>query len=263
MEIREEGGLKYLHRIESILLADDSRLITLDDVRQLDGQVAALLLELPQREMGGLLPDFETLEGISAWCSDHDIRLHLDGARLYECLPHYHKTASEIADLFDSVYISFYKGIGGVAGAILAGPADFVHEAKVWKRRQGGDLISLYPYIVAADYYFERRIRKMAQYAGWARELASYFNQLPHIHTRPGVPVTNMFHVHVDRPPAIVAPFFQAVTEETGIGFAASLMPAASGSYFEVSLGDAFERVPQDRLEKAFGYLGEMLQTLN
>lgn len=259
LEIREEGGLKYLHRLESVLLGTDSRLITLEDVQRLDGQVGALLLELPQREMGGELPDFATLRAISEWCRARDIKLHLDGARLYECLPYYQRSAAAIADLFDSVYISFYKGVGGVAGAILAGPGDFIQEAKVWKRRHGGDLISLYPYIVAADYYFDRRVSKMGQYVAWARELAPYFNRLPGTHTRPEVPPTNMFHVHTNRPPAAVEPLLAAVTDETGIGFAGGVMPQGSGSYFEISVGDAYERIPQNRLEAAFRRLSDAL----
>ncbi len=85
----------------------------------------------------------------------------LDGARLFESLPFYQKSAADICVLFDSVYVSFYKGIGGIAGAILAGDRDFIEEAIVWKRRHGGDLISLYPYIPSADYYFNQRIDRM------------------------------------------------------------------------------------------------------
>lgn len=263
LEIREEGGLKYLHRLESVLLGTDARLITLEDVHGLDGQVGALLLELPQREMGGELPDFETLQAISDWCRARDIKLHLDGARLYECLPYYQKSAAEVAELFDSVYISFYKGVGGVAGAILAGPGDFIQEAKVWKRRHGGDLISLYPYIVAADYYFDRRVPKMSQYVALARELASYFNRLPGTHTHPEVPPTNMFHVHLGRPPAVVEPILAAVTEETGVGFAGGVMSRGTGGYFEISVGDGYERVPKDRLDAAFRRLSDALGSLN
>lgn len=121
LEIHEEDGLKELHHIETVLLAEKNRVIELEDVLGMEEDIACLLLELPQREIGGQLPDYNTLEEISRYCSDKGIKLHLDGARLLEILPYYQKTASEICSLFDSVYISVYKGIGGIAGAILAG----------------------------------------------------------------------------------------------------------------------------------------------
>lgn len=200
LEIHEQDGLKELHHIEPILLADTDRLISLEDVTNLNEDIACLLLELPQREIGGQLPDFSELVKISEYCQSKGIRLHLDGARLFEVLPYYQKTAEEICALFDSVYVSFYKGIGGIAGAILAGNDTFTTQSKVWKRRYGGDLISLYPYIISSEYYFKRRIHHMGEYYENAKELARRFNQCHHMETCPIEPVSNMFHVMFSAP---------------------------------------------------------------
>ena len=175
LEIHEQDGLKELHHIEPILVGDENRLMTLEEIQALP-DIACLLLELPQREIGGELPPFEELVAIHEHCREKGIHLHLDGARLFESLPYYEKEASEICALFDSVYVSFYKGIGGIAGAILAGPKAFCDTSKVWKRRYGGDLISLYPYILSADYYYELRKDKMAEYRNEAVRLAARFN---------------------------------------------------------------------------------------
>ncbi|KAF4324589.1 hypothetical protein G195_002060 [Phytophthora kernoviae 00238/432] len=70
LEIHEEDGLKELHQIESILLADEDRLIRLEDVEGIDEEISCLLLELPQREIGGQLPAYEELEAISSYCRD-------------------------------------------------------------------------------------------------------------------------------------------------------------------------------------------------
>jgi len=189
LEIHEEDGLKEIHKIESILLADKNRVIELEDVLNLRESVSSILLELPQREIGGQLPSFDTLVQISEYCQKYSIRLHLDGARLLEVLPYYQKSAAEVCALFDSVYLSFYKGIGGIAGAILAGDKEFIQQSKVWKRRYGGDLISLYPYILSADYYFDRRAHKMGQYYQSAKELAHLYNSCHGISTLPIEPV--------------------------------------------------------------------------
>lgn len=261
LEIHEKDGLKELHQIEPILLADPNRLIGLADVMNLPDDIACLLLELPQREIGGQLPEFAELEAISAYCREQGIKLHLDGARLFEILPYYRKSAAEVCGLFDSVYISFYKGIGGVAGAILAGQPEFAQESKVWKRRHGGDLISLYPYILSADYYYEQRIGKMELYYEQARELAGMYNRCSGITTLPEIPVSNMFHVHAGLSSRRMEEVLIEICGETGVGFSHYVKErTAGGSYFEVSIGDRYDAVPGDKLLQAFELLDEKLK---
>ena len=263
LEIHEEDGLKELHHIEPVLLADKSRVISLDDVLGMDEDIACLLLELPQREIGGQLPDYRTLEEISAYCREKGIKLHLDGARLFEIIPYYQKSAEEICSLFDSVYVSFYKGLGGIAGAILAGEKAFTEESKVWKRRHGGDLISLYPYIISADYYFDQRIPKMAQYFEEAKELAALYNQCHEVETKPAIPVSNMFHVHVHVSKQELEPILLAVYEETGLGLTSYLREThAEECYFEVNIGDRFAAVPKEKLRKTFEVLDEKIRAI-
>lgn len=251
LEIHEQDGLKELHPIKTILVGAADRMMTLDEIKALP-DIACLLLELPQREIGGVAPAFSELETISGYCRERGIRLHLDGARLFEMLPYYEKTAAEIAGLFDSVYISFYKGLGGIAGAILAGPTAFCQTARIWKRRYGGDLISLYPYIVSADYYYELRKDRMRQYYTDAKELAARFNALPGIHTTPEVPVSNMFHLHFTGQAADVSPKLEQVQEETSLGFVGYLVDKDGYCSTEISVGDAYAELDPQTLESGF-----------
>ena len=260
LEIHEEDGLKKLHGIEPILLADKERVINLEDVTGLDEDIACLLLELPQREIGGQLPEYQTLEAISRFCREKGIKLHLDGARLFEVLPHYGKTASEICDLFDSVYISFYKGFGGIAGAILAGSEAFTEESKVWKRRHGGDLISLYPYIISADYYFDQRVGRMDQYYEDAKELAAHFNDCEGISTLPLKPVSNMFHVIFHYPQKQIESILIDVYEETGVGLTGYVKEITENECaYEVSIGDQYQTIPKEKLQATFTLLNKKL----
>ena len=124
LEIHEQKGYELLHGLHGRLVGERSRLLTLDDLRATPGPLAALLLELPQREIGGQLPSWSDLEAQVAWARERGVAVHMDGARLWESGPFYERSYAEIAALFDSVYVSFYKGIGAIAGAALAGPAD-------------------------------------------------------------------------------------------------------------------------------------------
>lgn len=263
LEIHEEDGLKKLHGIEAVLLADKERVITLDDVLNRKEEIACLLIELPQREIGGQLPDYEELVAISQYCREKGIKIHLDGARLLEVLPYYQKTAAEVCDLFDSVYLSFYKGIGGIAGAILAGDEAFTTESKVWKRRHGGDLISLYPYIVSADHYFEQRKHRFPKYYENAIELAQLYNECHAIVTRPAIPVSNMFHVHVEVPKEKLEPLLVTIYEETNVALTHYLREdKETGCYYEVSIGDRYDQVPKEDLKRAFQLLNEKIKAL-
>ncbi|GIO61689.1 threonine aldolase family protein [Paenibacillus cineris] len=261
LEIHEEDGLKELHHIEPVLLADKDRLIRLEDVERMPEDVSCLLLELPQREIGGQLPDYGELEAISAYCREKGIRLHLDGARLFEVTPYYGKTAAEICSLFDSVYVSFYKGIGGISGAVLAGSPDFTERSKVWKRRHGGDLFSLYPYVVSADYYFDRRIGRMEQYYEDAKELAALYNECHGVTTRPAVPVSNMFHVHIQLGKERLEALLVDIISETGIQLNHYVKDNGdSESSYEVSIGDMYAKVPKERIRDAFRALDRKLK---
>ncbi|KIL51101.1 threonine aldolase family protein [Jeotgalibacillus campisalis] len=263
LEIHEEDGLKELHNIETVLLTDRDRVIDLKDVMNMEDGVAAVLLELPQREIGGQLPSFETLEKISQYCSERGIRLHLDGARLLEVLPYYQKSAAEVCALFDSVYLSLYKGIGGIAGAILAGDRDFIKQSKVWKRRYGGDLISLYPYTVPADYYLDLRSSKMEQYFREAKEVAERFNSCYGISTLPEVPVSTMFHVHFQHSKEQVGPLLLQIEQETEIGLTNHLKEINEQScYFEVHMGDMYSEIPKELVTRAFDLLDKSMKHL-
>ncbi|MBP2116089.1 threonine aldolase family protein [Paenibacillus silagei] len=263
LEIHEQDGLKELHHLEPLLLGSADRLITLEDVKGMGPGVACLLLELPQREIGGQLPEYAELEAISGYCREQGIRLHLDGARLFEVLPYYGKTAAEVCALFDSVYVSLYKGIGGIAGAILAGSREFTETSKIWKRRHGGDLISLYPYIVPARYYYRQRIGRMSKYYEQAKELAALFNSCHKVSTLPEVPVSNMFHIHFALPLEQLAPVLIGIYNETGIGLTPRLKPTGGAScYYEINIGDHYGEADQTALRSMFRLLDERLKQL-
>ena len=133
---------------------------TLTDLKwsesMLTEKVAALLLELPHRELGGKITPWEDIVRLQEWCRGRKIALHCDGARLWEATAAYEKTPAELASLFDSVYLSFYKGLGGMSGAMLCGSTAFCDEARIWLRRFGGNLYTLLPYIASSYDGYQR-----------------------------------------------------------------------------------------------------------
>ena len=104
--------------------------------------LAALVIELPQREIGGRLPSWDDLVAQVEHARSRGAAVHLDGARIWEAGPFYGRPLAEIAALFDSVYVSFYKGLGGLAGSMLLGEDDVITEARAWRQRHGGTLFA-------------------------------------------------------------------------------------------------------------------------
>ena len=196
LEFHEEKGYERLHGLHARLVGDPNRLITLDDLEGIREPVAALLLELPQREIGGLLPSWDDLVAQVGWARERDIAMHLDGARLWESQPYYGRPYAEIAGLFDSVYVSFYKGLGGIAGAALGGDAALIAEARVWQRRQGGNLVTLHPFVrVAAEVALDERLDRISVHADHARALAAALTEVEGVEVVPDPPQTPLFHV--------------------------------------------------------------------
>ncbi len=254
LEIHEQDGLKELHYIESFLLGDKDRLFTIEDMMGMP-DMAVVLFELPQREIGGQLPSWDHLVEMVSACKARGIHTHLDGARLYECLPYYGKTAKEVADLFDSAYLSFYKGFGGVTGAMLAGPKDFMNQAKIWKRRYGGDLYRLYPYIISADTAFELRKNRMTAYYKNAVKYAALLSQVEGVSILPAVPVCNMFHVHFTESEAVIRDQLIQVMTTCDVALLGGLMSLENGGVkSEMTLGDAYGEVPESKIIEAIEY---------
>lgn len=141
-------------------------------------QIGTLLIELPQRELGGLLPTWEELVALTGWAREQGIALHMDGARLWESQPWFDRPYAEIVGLFDTAYVSFYKGIGGLAGAGLVGSAETIARARVWQKRHGGTLIHQYPYVLAARKGLRERVGRMGAYHAHAVAIAAALREV-------------------------------------------------------------------------------------
>ena len=255
LEIHEQAAYSALHGLRSRLVGDRNRLITLADLEGIAEPVAALLLELPQREIGGQLPEWDDLVAQTEWARGRGLARHLDGARLWEAAPHYGRTPGEVAALFDTVYVSMYKAPGGIAGAALAGPADVMAEARVWLRRHGANLIHLFPYVLSARLNLRKRLPRMAGYRDRAISLAAALTALPGVRVLPDPPQTRMFHLYLpgDRDQLIAGS--AAIAERDGVLLFRNLRTTDMPGYHvaELSVGDATEALTDAEIAGLFG----------
>jgi threonine aldolase len=237
----ERHGYQRLHGLQPILIGNIDTQLRLKDVEAISEPLAALFLELPQRELGGRLPEWDELAAMTDWARSRDIPLHMDGARLWECASYYGRGYAEIAGLFDSVYVSLYKILGGIAGSALAGPADVIAEAKVWLRRHGGNLIHLYPLVISARIGMERHLPNIDAYCRRAREIALVLGVIPGIEVAPEPPQTNMMHVYLLGDAERLMDAALDVSEQEGVWLYSRLQstPRDRWQRFELSIGSA------------------------
>ncbi len=196
---RHEGdAYQRLHGLTGRPAGDQDRLMTLDDLTGIAEPAAALLIELPQRDLGGQQPDWEDLRAQVEWAGGRGAAAHLDGARLWESAAGYGRSPAEIAALFDTVYVSFYKGIGALPGCCVAGPADILAEVREWRQRMGGTLFGLWPSAASALNCLRRRLPLMPEYLSHARAVAAALDGVAGVRIVPDPPQVPMMHLLLD-----------------------------------------------------------------
>jgi threonine aldolase len=213
----------------------------IDELRAVREKLAAVLFELPQREIGGQLPPWKALREQVDFVRKRGAAVHMDGARLWESTPFYGKTPAQVAALFDSVYVSFYKGLGGLAGACLAGEEDFIDEARAWRKRHGGTLFGMWPNAAAALAGLRARLPLMPRYVAHAQAIAKQLRGVDGVEIVPDPPQTNMMHLHLRVTEAALRRSAWRLARERGIYTwpRSSPGPTAPVRVVEFTVGDA------------------------
>jgi threonine aldolase len=195
--VHEKSNYQLLGHFHALQVGERHRPWTADDLAAIPDKLGAVAMEVPMREIGGQNPSWTELEAIKAHCRGRGTHLHMDGARLWEAAAGYGRSPFEVAAGFDSAYVSLYKGVGGLGGALLAGSAPFVARAAEWFRREGGNVIHRSPYVVSAAMQFDARLAAMPAYFARTEWLYDILGAHPLIRPNPARPQANMLHLHL------------------------------------------------------------------
>ena len=224
--LHEREAYQALFQLHGAVVGDRLRPITAADLEAEHQSLACLLVELPIREAGGQLPAWDELEALKSLARDRDIALHMDGARLWECRAFYGRPYAQIAEGFASVYVSVYKGLGGISGAVLAGDTDFIAEARLWRRRMGGTLYHQSPMIASAAMRLEARLALMDACYARALSLAEALADVPGFKVNPARPHTNMMHLYIEAPAEAVLERRDEIAARDGVWLIGGAKPA-------------------------------------
>ena len=197
LDWHEGRGYQRLHGLIGVPAGEIGAPLTRSTLDAIQELPAALLLELPQRDLGGTLPEWNDLVAQVSWARERGAAVHMDGARLWEAAPWYGRPLAEIAALFDTVYVSFYKGLGAIAGCCVAGPTDVVAEVSDWRTRHGGRLFAMWPYAASALTSLRTRLPRMPTYYQHALAIAAALSNLPGVEVIPNPPQSPMMHLQL------------------------------------------------------------------
>jgi len=129
------------------------------------------LLCLENTTWGKVLPQ-DYLASAKSFADEHGLALHLDGARIFNAAVAQGISAAEVAAPFDSVSACLSKGLGCPVGSVLAGPADFVKEAKRWRKMLGGGMRQSGILAAAGIHALQNHVDRLAEDHANARLLA-------------------------------------------------------------------------------------------
>ncbi|MBN8674667.1 MAG: aminotransferase class I/II-fold pyridoxal phosphate-dependent enzyme [Chitinophagales bacterium] len=104
--------------------------------------IGAVSIENPVRRTDGRMIPVEEIRKISEYCRSNNIPLHLDGARIYMAAAWSGVSVKEYASYFDTVYISLYKYLGAVNGAVLCGTKTVIDKMPHLIKIHGGTVFS-------------------------------------------------------------------------------------------------------------------------
>ncbi len=151
-----------LSGLNLVPLAEGRSTIKLEEIKgwversargRVEMKVGAISIETPVRRKDHGMVGFGELERVCSYAREQGIRLHLDGARLFNLPYHSGKSVREYSALFDSVYVSLWKHFNGASGAILAGDAGFIDGLLHTRRMFGGSLPHAWPQVALVAKY--------------------------------------------------------------------------------------------------------------
>jgi threonine aldolase len=127
---------------------------------------------------GGRVWPLDAVHDVLAAARDHELRTHMDGARLMNAVVASGVSAAEFAGGFDTAWLDFTKGLGAPVGAVLCGSAALIEEAWRWKQQMGGSMRQAGIIAAGCLYALDHNVERLAEDHEHARLLAEGLGEL-------------------------------------------------------------------------------------
>ena len=224
INLGEAGGLSALagvtmHALENTpdggLDPDEVRSAINHDSRDWP-KTGMVSLENTQNLLGGLVLDKEDIKLVADVAHEHDLPLHIDGARLFNAAVSLKMPVSQLIESADTVTFCLSKGLGAPVGSVLCGSRETIEEARRWVKYLGGSMRQAGIIAAAGVYALENMVERLAEDHNNAQHLAKGLASIPGLEIEPERVRTNIFFCRVDQ---AHSPELAALIEAEGVKF--------------------------------------------
>jgi threonine aldolase len=182
----EGGGIAYNAGCQARTLAGERgrinasqvlKSINPDDVHRAHSSLVCL--ENTSNRGGGSCYDMEEIKKIRDVCDEHNLILHLDGARLYNALVAKNEKTADYGKLFNSISVCFNKGLGCPAGSMLLGTEKFIRQARRVRKVFGGGMRQAGFLAATALYALDHHVARLASDHQHAKRIGEALQKHP------------------------------------------------------------------------------------
>lgn len=166
--IYEGGGIAFNSGAQVKAIDGDRGRITAEQVLQAINSedvhkphTSLVSIENTGNRGGGSCYDFTDIQKIKEVCLVNNLKLHLDGARLFNAIVSCNETPKQYGEVFDSISICLSKGLGTPIGSILLGDKDFIKKARRVRKVFGGGMRQAGFMAAAGIYALEHNIERL------------------------------------------------------------------------------------------------------
>ncbi|WP_407521703.1 GntG family PLP-dependent aldolase [Lacibacter sp. MH-610] len=166
----EGGGIAFNAGASVRLLTGDRGRITADQVLEAINpddvhkpHSSLVVLENTSNRGGGSCYELAEIEAIKKVCTENKLKLHLDGARLFNALVYKNQSAKDYGRLFDSISICLSKGLGCPVGSVLIGTKEDIKKARRIRKVFGGGMRQAGMLAAAGIYALDHHVERLAQ----------------------------------------------------------------------------------------------------
>ena len=184
--IRGERGVLPLDALIATLREDDDHV----------ARVTLVCVENTHNRAGGAIVPLARLRELASLARERKLRVHLDGARLWNASVATGIAIADWAACADTVMMCFSKGLGAPVGSILTGPADVIRAARRARKRWGGGMRQVGILAAAALHAIDHHLARLVEDHVRARRLAEGFARAPGVRVIP--PDTNIVFVDLE-----------------------------------------------------------------
>lgn len=184
----QDDGTLRLEAIEGAIRSDDvhnpiSRLV---------------ILENTQNSCGGAVLSVAYTQQVAELATAHGLRLHIDGARIFNAAAATGRSVAELAAPADSVTFCLSKGLCAPVGSVLCGSTDFIRRARRARKQLGGGMRQAGVIAAAGIVALEQMVDRLGEDHARAQRLADGLRPLQGLELEFDPPASNMVYLRLD-----------------------------------------------------------------